>query len=292
VFNDNDPYPANVQNTPNSLSNYLQRTGRAWRSYQEDTGVSRTANQPVAKSQYMVPLTSFSGTFGAGSNRYNGSNQYNCAAKHNPQIFFISSNGGNNPTNANPLAQNYAPLQQLATDLANNAVARYNWITPDQYNDMHSTLSGGFTYHGMHLTGDAAKIAQGDNFLSIIVPEIEASQAYKNDGAIIIWWDETENGDDPNHRLGEIIISPDAKGNAYTNNIFYTHSSDLLTMQEIYNIGPCLLAACSANNLADLFKPGSIPNQITTDLVPEPSSMLLLVAGLFGVALTRRRVLP
>jgi phosphatidylinositol-3-phosphatase len=292
VFNDNDPYPANVQNTPNSLSNYLQRTGRAWRSYQEDTGVSRTANQPVAKSQYMVPLTSFSGTFGAGSNRYNGSNQYNYAAKHNPQIFFISSNGGNNPTNANPLAQNYAPLQQLATDLANNAVARYNWITPDQYNDMHSTLSGGFTYHGKHLTGDAAKIAQGDNFLSIIVPEIEASQAYKNDGAIIIWWDETENGDDPNHRLGEIIISPDAKGNAYTNNIFYTHSSDLLTMQEIYNIGPCLLAACSANNLADLFKPGSIPNQITTDLVPEPSSMMLLVAGLFGVALTRRRVLP
>ena len=82
------------------------------------------------------------------------------------------------------------------------------------------------------------------------------------------------------------------KGMRIPINIFYTHSSDLLTMQEIYNIGPCLLAACSANNLADLFKPGSIPNQITTDLVPEPSSMLLLVAGLFGVALTRRRVLP
>jgi hypothetical protein len=61
---------------------------------------------------------------------------------------------------------------------------------------------------------------------------IEASQAYRNDGAIILWWDETEGGDDPSRTLGEIIISPDARGNAYTNNIRYTHASDLLTMQE------------------------------------------------------------
>jgi len=38
----------------------------------------------------------------------------------------------------------------------------------------------------VQLTGDAANIAQGDNFLSIVVPKIEASQAYKNNGAIII----------------------------------------------------------------------------------------------------------
>jgi len=30
------------------------------------------------------------------------------------------------------------------------------------------------------------------------------------------------------------LIFPDAKGNGYTNNIVYTHSSDLLTMQEIW----------------------------------------------------------
>jgi hypothetical protein len=294
VFNDNDPYqmPGGTnQATTNSLSNYLQRTGQTWRSYQEDTDINLTNNQPVAKSQYTVPLKSFSGTFTSGTNQYNGSNQYNYAAKHNPQVFFTTTNGGNDPTTTNPLARNYAPLQQLSTDLTNNTVARYNWITPNQYNDMHSTLTGGFTYHGVHYTGDAANIAQGDNFLSIVVPEIEASQAYKNDGAIIIWWDETENGDDPSHTLGEIIISPDAIGNAYTNNILYTHSSDLLTMQEVFNVGPCLLDACNATDLSNLFKPGSIPNRITTDLVPEPGSLLLLAAGVLGVALTRRRVL-
>jgi phosphatidylinositol-3-phosphatase len=202
------------QTATNSLSNYLQKTGQAWRSYQEDTDVSLTSNQPVPMSQYTVPLSSFSGTFSNGTNQFNGSNQYNYAPKHNPQVFVTTTNGGNNPTNTNPLAQNYAPLQQLSADLANNTVARYNWITPDQYNDMHTSLTGGFTYQGVPHTGDAANIAQGDNFLSIVVPEIEASQAYRNDRAIIIWWDETENGDDPSHTLGEIVISPDAKGNA------------------------------------------------------------------------------
>ncbi len=152
---------------------------------------------------------------------------------------------------------------------------------------MHSTLTGGFTYHGQHLTGDAANIAEGDNFLSIVVPEIQASQAYKNDGAIILWWDETEGSDDASHRIGEIIISPDAKGNAYTNNILYTHSSDLLTMEEIYGVGPCLSGACGANDLSDLFKPGAIPKAA----VPEPStvSVSALGIGLLMMGLARRR---
>ncbi len=48
--------------------------------------------------------------------------------------------------------------------LKNKTVARYNLITPDQYNDMHTALTGGFTYNEVHYTGDSANIAQGDNF--------------------------------------------------------------------------------------------------------------------------------
>jgi phosphatidylinositol-3-phosphatase len=203
VLNDNDPFrtPGGTnQTTTDSLSNYLQLSGKTWRSYQEDTDVRLTTNQPLPKSQYTVPLSSVSGTFATGTDQYNGSNQYDYAAKHNPQVFFSSTNGGNDSSPNNPLAQNYAPLQQLQTDLSNNTVAQYNWITPDQFNDQHSTLTGGFTYNGVRYTSDQANIAQGDNFLPQLVPQIEASQAYKNYGAIVIWWDETEGGTGPTGR--------------------------------------------------------------------------------------------
>jgi hypothetical protein len=288
VLNDNDPFGSGGtnQNTNQSLSNSLQQSGQSWRSYQEDTDVNLANNQPVLKSQYTVPLSSFSGTFTSGTNQYNGSNQYNYAAKHNPEVFFTSTNGGNNNTPSTPLAQNYAPLQQLSTDLANNTVAQYNWITPDQYNDAHSALTGGFTYQGVRYTGDQAAVAQGDNFLSMIVPEIMASQAYQNNGAIVIWWDETEGGDDPSRTIPEIIISPDAKGNAYTNSILYTHSSDLLTMQEIFGVGPCLRDGCQTTDLSDLFKAGSIPATAAVD-APEPAGVVLMVAGLAVLGMVR-----
>ena len=150
-LNDNDPFPANIVNAPN-LSALLAAKGQTWRSYQEDTDLKSTngnninndhgagvglTNTVVPTSQYEVPLTSFSGASPGYANPYNGSDQYNYAAKHNPQVFFTATNGGNDSTSANPQAQNYAPLQQLATDLSDNTVARFNWITPDQFNDMH-----------------------------------------------------------------------------------------------------------------------------------------------------------
>ena len=152
-------------------------------------------------------------------------------------------------------------------DLANDTVADYNWITPNQYNDMHTSLSGGYKT----LVGDAAKIRQGDDFLSQIVPIIMASNAYKNLGLIILWWDESEsvageNANDFSHTIGEIIISerahPNVNGLPYASPINYTHSSDLRTMQEIFGVGPLLGDAANANDLSDLFKPEAIPREM------------------------------
>ena len=277
VLNDNDPYAAKGptnQNTSMHLSNFLTQAGKTWRSYQEDIDLARNSagqltNVPLPSDQWTVPLTSFSGVFAAGfTNQYNGSNQFNYAAKHNPMVFFTDTNGGNDATPANPLSTHYAPLQQLAADLANNTVADYNWITPNQYNDMHTTLAGG--YKG--LTGDAAKIRQGDDFLSQIVPMVMSSDAYKNHGAIILWWDESErdgvagdNGDDFNHTIGEIVISSRAHRNVnglpYASPLDLTHSSDLRTMQEIFHVGPFLNDAVNAGDLSELFDPGAVPKK-------------------------------
>jgi len=275
VFNDNDPYAAvnpSNQNTTQHLSGLLTKAGRTWRSYQEDidltTSNGQLTNVPLPEDQWTVPLSSFSGVFGSGLNQYNGSNQFNYAAKHNPQVLFTDTNGGDDPSTANALSTHYAPLQQLATDLANNAVANYNWITPDQYNDMHTSLNGG--YKG--LTGDSANIRQGDDFLSQIVPVIMASEAYKDHGAIIIWFDETESDgvagdsrDDFNHTIGEIVISSAAHSNVngvpYASPLNYTHSSDLRTMQELFHVAPFLSDAANAIDLSDLFAPEAIPQR-------------------------------
>ena len=99
-----------------------------------------------------------------------------------------------------------------------------------------------------------------------------ASEAYKSHGVIILWWDESEgdgvvgdNGDDFNHTIGEIIISRRAHANVnglpYASPVNYTHSSDLRTMQNIFQVGPYLADAANAADLSDLFQAGAVPKK-------------------------------
>ncbi|HSZ55396.1 MAG TPA: alkaline phosphatase family protein [Tepidisphaeraceae bacterium] len=283
-LNDADPYantPNNIVNSPN-LSGLLQSAGISWKSYQEDIDLlptTGTVNFPGANSltstvapqnQWTVPTSSLSGASSSYANPYNGSHQYNFAVKHDGSLFFTDTNGGTqtapNTSPSNPETQYYAPLQQLATDLTNNTVARYNWITPDQFNDMHSSLNTNFTYNGVTYTHntDQEAVALGDNFLSIIVPQIMASQGYKNNGVIVIWNDETEgsNQNDFSHTSTEIVISPLAKGNAYDSTVDFTHSSDIRTLQEVFGVqapGGGFLGDANTpgtNDLSDMFVPG------------------------------------
>jgi hypothetical protein len=274
-LNDADPYPNNIVNAQN-LSALLQSAGIPWKSYQEDIDLvpaNGTVNQPGANSltstvapqnQWTVPLVRFSGTSAAYTNPYNGSNQYNFAPKHDGQLFFQATNGGDGFSPSNPEAPYYAPLQQLQTDLNNDTVASYNLITPDQYNDMHSYLNAGFTYQGTYYTGDQAAIAEGDNFLSIIVPQIMDSKAWKKNGAIVIWYDETEGGNTTDYTVPLVVVSRLAQGNAYDSTLPYTHSSGLKSIEELFGVygsGGAFLGDANTpgtNDYSDLLAPGAL----------------------------------
>jgi alpha-D-xyloside xylohydrolase len=225
ITNDNPP-SSNHQSSSAHFVTQLNSAGISWKAYQEDIdGIS-------------CPTTDSS----AGSGLH-------YAVRHNPFVFFDDV--------VNSVTQSCVsvvrPFSELATDLANNNVAHYNFITPNTCDDMHDSCAP---------TSNPVK--QGDNWLATNLPVILSSNAYQNNGLVIITFDEGDNSssDGP---IGCIVLSPFAKGGGYHGGIRYTHGSTLRTLQKIFGTGPFLGAAGTGTDLGDLFVAGSIA---TADLPP------------------------
>lgn len=158
-----------------------------------------------------------------------------------------------NPNSAECIAH-VRPYYQLATDLADHTVARYNFIVPNVCHDGHEGISP------CDSTEPADNTLRGDTWLKQNVPLITESQEYKEGGALIIVWDEAEDTDQfSDGPIPFFLLSPFAKGGGkrpYSNSIHYDHSSTLKTFQEIFNVGPLLGAAAhpETNDLSDLFQ--------------------------------------
>lgn len=205
--------------TPLHLVTLLEHAGVSWRSYQQGITGER------------CPLTS------------RGAYQ----PKHNPMIYFDDVTDGNSP-DAKRCIDHVRPLAELRDHLKKGDVARYNFIIPDQCNDMHSDCA---PLHN--------RVKQGDEWLRKWMPRILDSSSYKKGGVVFITWDEAwfsplscPRSDCP---IGMILLSPAAKGGGYSNTIPYDHSSTLKTLQEIFGVTPLLRAAGDPNtrDLRDLF---------------------------------------
>jgi phosphatidylinositol-3-phosphatase len=211
ITNDAGP-DVNHQSTNQHLVTLLQRAGISWKAY--DEGISGTD----------CPLH----------------DRYPYVTSVNPFVYFDDVTNGNDPSSATCIAH-LRPFGELATDLHANSVARYNYITPNLCDDMHSSCAP---------MNDPVR--QGDTWLSTVVPQILNSQAYTDGGAIFITWDEGE-GSSNDGPIGMMVLSPGAKGHGYTNSITYTHSSTLRTIEEIFGVTPFLGDAAHATDLRDLF---------------------------------------
>jgi phospholipase C len=226
IRDDDDPASHPIRSHAH-LVTLLELAGISWRAYEEDVNGKRC---PLSTHTSLQALAE-AGVPGLGSNLY--------AAKHDPFVYFDDVTNGQSPSSPVCIAH-VRPFSQLATDLRQNTVARYNFITPNVCDDMHS-----------HCPLFSNQIHQGDTWLSRVVPAIQASRAYVRGGALFITWDEGRGGDGP---IGLILLSPFARGHGYANAIHYTHSSLLRTVEEIFGVHPFLGSAARAADLRDLFR--------------------------------------
>lgn len=183
--------------------------------------------------------------------------------KHNPFVSYTDVQ-----TNAARMA-NIVDLSQLSTDLANNTVPNYVWISPDQCNDMHGRGGGGPS-DPCDFSQVQSLIAAGDSFLHATVSQIMASRVWKDDSVIFITWDESDftgtgfNGFDDDRGCCDSVAGQGGghvltlvitrEGGARASFTPYNHYSLLQTTEDILRLG-CLANTCDIANvkpMADL----------------------------------------
>jgi hypothetical protein len=173
--------------------------------------------------------------------------------EHLPFVYFTDVTDNFNPKSQNCI-EHVRPYYELATDLADHTVARYNFITPNVCHDGHEGVSP------CDRTEPSDNTLRGDTWLAKNVPLILESEEYKQGGALFIIWDEGEDsGQFRDGPIAMFLLSPFAKGSGkteYVNYIHYDHSSTLKTLEEIFDVQPLLGAAANdkTKDLRDLFK--------------------------------------
>jgi hypothetical protein len=234
-------YPTSVQ----TIANQMETSGHTWRSYNQDMAAGAALGE--ATTCRHPTIGAYDQTQGASK-----TNQY--AARHVPFVYFHSI------TDYETCNRNVVDLTRLPQDLKSLATSpEYAFITPDLCYDGHDSTCPDETSPG--------GFAGINAFLEEWVPKIMASAAYKDHGAIMVTFDESETGAEaccnepigPNTinnggpqpgngggRVGAIIESPCIKPGTETQ-LSYNHYSALRWMED--NWGLTHLADASTEGL-------------------------------------------
>jgi len=147
---------------------------------------SRTLEKDLDKMT--VPLSAVAVRDPPITNPYNGAPSVPLRVQTRRYVFF-GNEGGDDPTTNNKRRRHHLPLQQLQHDL-DPFRCPLQLITTKQFNDMHSLLTRVYlSWRHVHrwIISDRGWGQLCDQSL----PRIMASKAYKENGMIVIWTDET-----------------------------------------------------------------------------------------------------
>jgi hypothetical protein len=167
-------YPSNVR----TIADQLTAHHISWGGYMDEMG-----NNPAREqSRCGVPHTDGIGR--DDTQTATSGDQY--AARHNPFVYFHSLiDSGMCHKHVVPLTKLKAALRHVST------TPHFAFISPDLCDDGHDTGCAGPDAKGKRTGG----LASVDDFLSVWIPRIEHSPAYRKNGLIIITSDESETND-------------------------------------------------------------------------------------------------
>lgn len=164
-------YPAQFQ----TIGDQMTAAGLTWKAYAES-----------------IPSACYSGHDAPGG----------YVLKHNAFPYFLSG------VDDGDCAANDVPLTDLSGALTSaSTTANVNFIFPNECDDGHSDCTGSTPVASIPEVGsEADEMSQYDAFLRQYVPMITSSPAFKQDGLLVITFDE---GDDPLGCCGEPMQDPD-----------------------------------------------------------------------------------
>jgi hypothetical protein len=303
-------YPTSVT----TFEDQLTSAGDTWQGLMEDMGwdpsrETTTCGIPATSGVADNPATPTE------DDTQDAEAQDQYAARHNPFAYFLSlDDSGACAKDVVPLGTPSSPLSGLETSLQDPA--NFTWITPDLCDDGHDSpckgpdlvqeLAGAPDTVTAPTTVGAGGLTSADRFLSVVVPMIEASPAYKAGGLIEISFDEGSDTDTSSccgevpgttgvepvgggGLTGLLLISPLIKPGVST--VDYNHYSLLASNENLFGISTHLDEAAIAPAFgSDVYGTASVA---PTGL-PEVGRPVLYAAPLAGlawagVAIRRRR---
>lgn len=222
-------YPGAIR----TIANQMEEGGRSWKAYMEDMGIDPKRDGGLRCAHP---------TLGAADRTRDGSLTDQYVTRHNPFMYHHAI-----IDDAAKCREHVVPLTDLTVDLqAKVTTPHYAFIAPNLCNDAHEKECA---------DGGPGGLAASDRFLERWVPRIMASAAFRENGLLIITFDEATRLDTgaccneptgPNTqkpgkrgpgggRVGAVLISRFIRPGTVSN-VPYNHYSMLKSVEQLFGL--------------------------------------------------------
>jgi hypothetical protein len=159
------------------------------------------------------------------------------ASRHNPFVYYRDVVGPDISKVSARCAAHDVPYTRFAPDLAAGRAPNYALIVPNTCNDAHDR-------------GTECSLPTADTWLANNVPTILRSRDFRDHGALIVTFDESEGsdrrgccGNSSGGKIATVVVSPFVSRPGSHSTVPYNHYSVLRTVEDVFGLA-CLGHAC------------------------------------------------